>query len=160
MSLTIDLTRKKFGRWTVLSRDRNAPAGQARWRCRCKCGTERTITGQALRTRNSRSCGCLNRELVIKQSTKHGHATGGISSTYHTWAGMIARCSSPANDAYADYGGRGIRVCERWSDFRKFLKDMGTKPSGKCLRRRDRDGGFASANCYWGKLPGGPGGRR
>ena len=141
MSLTIDLTGKKFGRWTVLSRDRNAPAGQARWRCRCKCGAERTVTGQNLRERISKSCGCLKRELVIKQSTKHGHATGGISSTYFTWAGMIARCTSPAND-----------VCKRWRDFRTFLKDMGPKPSGKCLRRRDHDGDYKAANCYWGRL--------
>jgi len=104
MSHTIDLAGKKFGRWTALSRDRNAPAGQAQWRCQCECGTKRTLKGQQLCERISKSCGCLRREVTTRRSTKHGHATGGISSTCHTWAGMIPRCTSPANDAYADDG--------------------------------------------------------
>ena len=88
MREVIDLTGKRFGRWTVLSRDRTAPSGQARWHCRCACGELGTLVSQNLRTGHSTSCGCWRREVTILLKTKHGHATKGISSTYHSWAGM------------------------------------------------------------------------
>jgi hypothetical protein len=82
--------------------------------------------------------------------TKHGHRPGaGASPTYRSWAGMLQRCRNPNNPRYRDYGGRGITVCERWSSFVNFLADMGERPPGKTLDRRDVDGNYEPHNCTW-----------
>jgi hypothetical protein len=148
-SRTIDITGQRFGRWNVLSRARNTPKGQAQWLCRCDCGTESILAGATLRTGHSRSCGCLKREMNIKRSTKHGHATNGISPTYHSWNGMLSRCTNPSHHSYADYGERGIDVCPRWFQFQNFLADMGEKPHGTSLERKDNSLGYSPENCYW-----------
>lgn len=80
----------------------------------------------------------------------HGHATGGvISPTYHSWAGMVARCTNEKHRSYADYGGAGITVCERWLVFANFLADMGEKTAGMSIERRDGTKGYEPGNCCW-----------
>lgn len=145
----IDLTGEKVGRWTVLSRAENTPQGQARWLCRCECGNEATLKSIVLRRAVSRSCGCLNVEVVKARSTKHGHATGGISPTYHSWSGMVARCTSPKHKDFKNYGARGITVCDRWLTFANFLADMGERPKGMSIDREDNDRGYEPGNCRW-----------
>jgi hypothetical protein len=82
---------------------------------------------------------------------KHGHAFAGKeTSTYHSWCHMIERCNCSTNHAYADYGGRGIQVCERWLSFENFLADMGEAPPGKSIDRwPDNDGNYEPGNCRW-----------
>ena len=106
MGLFIDLTGKQFGRWTVLSRERTAMSDAVQWRCRCSCGTLRTLT-LVLRYKRSRSCGCLKRELAWRHNTTHRHATAGPSSTYSAWIAMIARGNASSNAAHAQDGRRG-----------------------------------------------------
>lgn len=78
---------------------------------------------------------------------KHGLSR---SSEYAIWAQMKHRCYNPNNPAYKRYGGRGIQVCERWRDsFIAFYKDMGLRPEGLTLERRDNDGNYESSNCKW-----------
>jgi hypothetical protein len=149
MGTTIDITGKIFGRWTVLKRAANTKQGQAQWYCRCECGNEKTLKSILIRRGISRSCGCLKSEVVIARSTKHGHATNGISPTYHSWVGMIARCTNPRHTSYARYGGRGITVCKRWYNFANFLADMGEKPKDRSIERRNYNKNYEKANCYW-----------
>jgi hypothetical protein len=81
---------------------------------------------------------------------RHGHALrSGTTPTYRTWTKMVKRCINSRDDRYADYGGRGIGVCEEWKTFEGFLADMGERPKGTTLDRRDNSKGYEPGNCRW-----------
>jgi len=83
-----------------------------------------------------------------RNGLKHGHTRGRRPTpTYSTWQGMWRRCSNTSASNYARYGGRGIRVCERWRDYRNFLADMGEKPPGLTIDRVDNGGNYEPGNC-------------
>lgn len=82
---------------------------------------------------------------------RHGHCAPGKnpSRTYVSWSRMKQRCQYAKHHIFHDYGGRGIRVCERWQEFKNFLADMGERPDGKTLDRKDVDGNYEPGNCRW-----------
>jgi hypothetical protein len=142
-----DMTKEPpFGKLTVLRRDGSTARGQAAWRCRCECGNEVTVPGNSLRTRNTKSCGCLREEASREAHTTHGMSR---SRTYHIWQSMMRRCYEEDFLGYENYGGRGIVVEGRWYTFENFVRDMGECPAGLTLDRIDTEKGYGPDNCRW-----------
>lgn len=81
---------------------------------------------------------------------QHGHCLkSGQSPEYMIWAAMRQRCVNPKSSGFEDYGQRGITVCERWKSFKNFLEDMGPRPDGMTLERKNNAKGYSPANCKW-----------
>lgn len=149
MSALKDMTGKKFGRLTVISRGENSSAGRAQWLCVCLCGSLGEFLGPNLRRGLSKSCGCLQKERASFASTTHGLSK---TALYGVWAGIVARCENVASVDYKRWGGRGIRVCAKWrNSFENFSADMGDRPSDKRSidRYPDNNGDYKPGNCRW-----------
>mgnify|MGYP001570879974 CR=1 FL=1 len=154
MGVLVDLRGRRFGRLLVQSRYGSGVHKCATWTCCCDCGSVKTISSGALLSGKTQSCGCLWKERVRKRLTKHGCATGGkLTREYLSWTNMKQRCSNKNNPSFNNYGGRGIKVCARWKDFRSFLADMGVCPPGFTIERIRVDDGYRKGNCLWVPRP-------
>ena len=150
----IDITGMKFGRLTVIgfSHKKKIPCGtfKSYWNCECECGTKKVVSGPELRYGKSKSCGCWKAELVGNSRRTHGKTR---TPMYILYRGMIGRCTYPSIKSYPDYGGRGIKVCERWlgdNGFANFLSDMGDRPSkNHSIERKNSNGNYCPENCIW-----------
>jgi hypothetical protein len=136
-----DLSGLVFGRLTVTG----CVGRQGRWvfwLCRCDCGNEFKVRGEALTraSNNTRAC----RKCCRKT---HGQSK---TELHKIWIAMRHRCSNPNHDSYQEYGGRGISVCDRWNSFELFAADVGPRPSTKhTLDRRNNDGDYEPSNVRW-----------
>jgi hypothetical protein len=132
---------KKFGRLTALRHDHGN-----RWIYSCECGAEKSIDKYEVNRGNTRSCGCLRKELMSRPKS-HGLTGTRIHSIHR---GMMKRCYNRNHHAFAKYGGRGIKVCKRWQNVAHFAKDMGSPPGkGYTLDRINNGKGYSPSNCRW-----------
>lgn len=141
--MEFDLTGQIFGRLTVIGRDPNGKRGRF-WICRCECGKEALVRVDHLLSGATRSCGCLRQE----RNSTHGKSK---TPEYRAWLNMKKRCYYQKDGMYHRYGGRGIRVCDRWlNSFDAFYEDMGPKPSEHhSIDRIDPKKNYTPENCRW-----------
>ena len=150
MGKPLDLLGQHFGRLTVIRfaghRSFSGPCYRF-WECLCECGARVDVATVHLRNGHTQSCGCLQAQRAAERVTKHMLSR---STEFKIWVGMNQRCYNPTATNYKNYGGRGIRVCNRWRVFLLFLADMGKRPSAKhSIERRDNARGYSPDNCYW-----------
>ena len=148
---TIDLTGRKFGRLTVISRAPNQ-GRRVMWQCVCDCGNEHTVNADNLARGRIKSCGCLNKDTLVTRSKTHG---GSKTRLYRVWFNMLRRCNDPKSNRYKYYGARGIKVCDEWSNefgtFQKWAMSNGYNENakrGECtIDRIDNNGNYCPGNC-------------
>jgi hypothetical protein len=138
-----DLTGLNFGKLSIVKYSHSSKnTGKAFWLVSCECGSTKTICAGSLKSGNTKSCGCIG-----KLQKTHGMS---YTSVYNVWCEMKRRCLNKNNKDFKYYGGRGIKVCERWIEsFEKFIEDMGERPAGLTLERINNEGDYKPGNCKW-----------
>lgn len=153
-----DLTGQRFGRLVVIERAFDRPNDpHARWKCHCDCGADVIVFGSSLSGHDTKSCGCLAREVrrnnMRKLVTKHGlYHEPEARRLLRIWSSMKQRCYNPNNKAYRYYGGKGVTVCDEWrTDFRAFYDwayAHGYK-GGLSIDRINSKKDYCPSNCQW-----------
>lgn len=144
-----------FGRWKTIEHksriDKNGWNVDG-WICKCECGTQKWVSSNSLKSGKSKSCGCYISDMMKSRDLKHGMSN---TKEYKTYFSMIDRCYDPNHRSYKYYGGRGIRVCDRWNTLENFLSDaptlIGYEKNNKnlSLDRIDPNKDYEPENCRW-----------
>lgn len=143
-----DLTGKRFGRLVALSQNGRDNAGRVVWKCKCDCGTVKSISSNLLLSGHAVSCGCFKKDYLsfAKSTNRLSHAR--IRSK---WRNMMSRCYSENNAEYKNYGARGILVCNEWHDLSTFAEwaysNGYTEGSNLTIDRIDVNGNYCPENC-------------
>lgn len=134
---------EKFGKLTVIRQlDERNKDRRLQYECLCDCGNLKVTTGKNLRDGRTKTCGCWEPALKDNACKRH--------PLYRTYIGMKTRCYNPNFEHYHQYGGRGIRVCDRWLEsFWNYVEDIGPKVQGKTLDRINNDGNYEPGNMRW-----------
>jgi len=141
----LNIEGKRFGKLVAL-KYHHSERKMAHWECLCDCGKTHIAATKYLQKGDVTSCGCAHSSMKSRFGVKAKDVRG-----YATWTGLIKRCHNPTDKDYKRYGARGITVCESWREsFANFFSDMGERPTGLSIERRDNSSGYSLENCYWG----------
>lgn len=146
----VDLSSQRFGRLTVICRAPRGKSYDSKWLCRCDCGNETVVYALALKASKEPtvSCGCYIAENAGKWNIKHGQSHNKRTPEYYTWVTAKQRCFNHKDKHYPEWGGRGITMCEGWKhDFAQFLTNVGPRPEGRIIDRRNNDGHYSCGHC-------------
>ena len=156
-----NLLGRKFGRLEVTAlTSRRSSQGERIWLCRCECGAVTEVRTNHLTRGSTKSCGCYARDLADAARKPKPPRRQRVTLTLTqedrrlraVWGAMRQRCNNPAYRDYPRYGGRGIKVCDRWASFGNFLADMGERQPGLTLERKDNNGDYELSNCRWATM--------
>lgn len=123
---------------------------------KCQCGKEFIAILNKVKRYHTKSCGCIKDKNISELNLKHGHAkVGKVIPEFNIWWAMISRCNNIKNKAFKNYGGKGVKVCDRWANsFENFYADMGNRPTNKHTLDRfpNKYGNYEPANCRWATM--------
>ena len=150
--IRVNLIGQIFERLTVRSYSHKSKWGHSYWVCECSCGNKAIVSSTCLKRGNTRSCGCLRKEVVAEERSTHGDGRAGKRKRlYKIWMGMRCRCNNPNAKDYELYGKRGITVCQLWEKYENFREWALTHgyTDYLSLDRINPNLGYSPDNCRW-----------
>lgn len=148
----LNLSGQRFGRLIALEWVSTNKQGNSEWLCVCDCGKEVIVNSQKLKSGQTKSCGCLSRELTIKRNLGGFKYNARKNRIYRIYYGMKTRCYNPNEPSYHRYGGRGISICDEWLNsfetFQKWALSHGYR-NDLSIDRINNDGNYEPSNCRW-----------
>lgn len=147
-----DLTGQRFGRLVVLGRNGSDKWKNVTWSCKCDCGNDVVVSGSYLRNGETKSCGCLQKEIAKKRMSTHGCTK---TRLYRVWAGIKSRCYNPNSCNYQYYGAKGVEMCELWKNnfdaFKEWAFNNGYDENAQAqectVDRIDNSLSYSPSNC-------------